>query len=159
DTAGSAGAAGRKRVFCLPIHAAANHGIRQRGSRRFQGEAQYVCPDCGAVMRACRWLPCCLALVAGGAEIPPAPVPPPDVAKATPTDAAIASAIAAHRQKAERYAAAGDLYAAAREWHILTLLAPGDAQYEARDEATRAALAQTVREQGQSDTAGVRDGA
>jgi tetratricopeptide (TPR) repeat protein len=109
-------------------------------------------------MRACRWLPSCLALVAGCAEIPPAPAPPAEVAKVTPTNAAIASAIVAHRQKAERYAAAGDLYAAAREWHILTLLAPGDAQYEARDEATRAAIAQAVREQLQVGNAAWRGG-
>ena len=84
-------------------------------------------------MRACAWLlSCCVALLAACAEIPTAPSPPADVAKISPTDAAIGSAIAAHRQKAERYTAAGDLYAAAREWHILVLLAPGDAQYEAR---------------------------
>ncbi len=110
-------------------------------------------------MRACAWLlSCCLALLAACAEIPTAPSRPAEVAKVSPTDAAIASAIAAHRQKAERDTAAGDLSAAAREWQILTLLAPGDAQYGARLQATRAAIAQGVREQLQIANAALRSG-
>lgn len=110
-------------------------------------------------MRACAWLlSCCVALLAACAEIPTASSPPAEVAKTSPTDAAIGSAIAAHRQKAERYTAAGDLSSAAREWHILALLAPGDAQYGARQEATRAAIAQGVREQLQIANAALRSG-
>lgn len=109
-------------------------------------------------MRGCRWLACCLALLAGCAEIPPAPAPSSEVARMAPTDTAIASAIAAHRQKAERYMAAGDLSAAAREWHILALLAPGDAQYGARREATHAAIAQAIGEQLQIANAALRSG-
>jgi len=106
-----------------------------------------------------RLLPCCLALMLGAcAEIPPAPAPQPEVAKASPADNTIGAAIAAHRQKAEHYAAAGDLFSAAREWHILTLLAPGDSQYSARQEAARAAIAQGVRDQLQIANAALRGG-
>src|SRR5436190_2581381 len=106
-----------------------------------------------------RLLPCCLALMLTAcAEMPPAPAPQPEVAKASPADTAIAAAIAVHRQKAEHDAAAGDLFAAAREWHILTLLAPGDTQYGARQEATRAAIAQGVRDQLQIANAALRSG-
>lgn len=110
-------------------------------------------------MRARAWvLTGCLALLAGCAEIPPAPAPTSEVAKLSPADAAIASAIAAHRQKAERYTAAGDFFAAAREWHILTLLAPADAQFSARRDAARASIAQSVREQLQIANATLRSG-
>lgn len=108
-------------------------------------------------MRARRWLlPCCLVLLAACAEMPPGPQP--ESVKASPADTAIASAIAAHRQQAEHDAAAGDLATAAHEWHILTLLAPGDAHFAARQVATRAAIAQGVREQLQAGDAALRAG-
>jgi tetratricopeptide (TPR) repeat protein len=102
-------------------------------------------------------LPCCLLfLLAACAEIPT--TPQPEAAKTSPADASIASAIAAHRQQAEHDASVGDLAGAAREWHILTLLAPGNAQFAARREATRTAIAQGVRENLQSGNAALRGG-
>ena len=117
--------------FAYPYMLRRNHGVRQRGSRRVQGEAQHVFVRTRGQVGAGRMrargllLPCCLALLAACAEAPPRPRRPAEVAKASPTDAAIASAIAAHRQQAERDAAAGRSAAAAREWQILALLAPG----------------------------------
>ena len=94
-------------------------------------------------------LPCCLLfLLAACAEIPS--TPQPEAAKPSPADTAIASAIAAHRQQAEHDASVGDLAGVEREWHILTLLAPGNAQFAARREATRTAIAQGAREHLQS---------
>ncbi|MEO8674617.1 MAG: hypothetical protein ABI569_03510, partial [Casimicrobiaceae bacterium] len=71
---------------------------------------------------------CCIVLLAACAEAPPRPAPPPAAPRASRVDAAIASAVAAHRQQAERYASSGDLAGAAREWQVVTLLAPDDAR-------------------------------
>jgi tetratricopeptide (TPR) repeat protein len=108
-------------------------------------------------MRARRWCwSCCLALLAACAETPPAPQT--EAAKTSPTDAAIAAAISVRRQQAERDASVGDLAAAAREWHILTLLAPGDAQFAAKRDAMRSAIAKGVREQLDAGNAALRSG-
>jgi tetratricopeptide (TPR) repeat protein len=104
-------------------------------------------------------LPGGLALLAACAEAPPRPAaPPPEVVKLSPTEAAIASAIAAHRLRAERDGARGDLAAAAREWQILALLAPDDARFRTQLDATRAAIDKGVREQLQAGNAALRAG-
>jgi hypothetical protein len=104
-------------------------------------------------------LPGGLALLAACAEAPPRQAAlPPEVVKMSPTDAAIASAIGAHRLQAERDAARGDLAAAAREWQILALLAPDDARFRAQLDATRAAIDKGVREQLQTGNAALRAG-
>ncbi len=78
-------------------------------------------------MRAPGWLPICGVLAARGvrrgAAAARARRPTPRGRRpTTPRRAAIAE----HRQHARRHAQAGDLAAAAREWQIVLLLAPGD---------------------------------
>ena len=101
---------------------------------------------------------CCVVLLAACAQIPPAPAPEPVIPKVSATDTAIASAIAAHRRQAERSASSGDLAASRREWQILALLAPDDAQIRAQLDATRAAIVDGVREQLQAGDAALRGG-
>jgi tetratricopeptide (TPR) repeat protein len=110
-------------------------------------------------MRARGFLwPWWVVLLAACAETPPRSAPPPEAAKATTAEVAVASAIAAHRKQAERDAAAGDLAAAQREWRILALLAPGNPQFRAQEEATRAAIEKGVVEQLQSANTALRAG-
>ena len=96
-------------------------------------------------MRASGWLPLCGALVlAACAEAPVqpgAPAPPRSAASD-----ATATAIAEHRELARRYAQAGDHGSAAREWHIVLLLAPGDGAAGKEYDAERAAIRQGVRD-------------
>ena len=101
---------------------------------------------------------CCILLLAACAEVPPRPAPPPEAPRVSAVDAAIAAAVAAHRQQAERYASAGDLAAAAREWQVVSLLAPDDAQARAKQDATREAIAQGVQDQLQAGNAALRSG-
>src|SRR4030095_4003396 len=96
-------------------------------------------------MRAPRWLPLCgLLVLAACAE---APVQPgaPAATRFAAGDAA-ATAIAAHRQRARGHGQAGDHASAAREWHIVLLLAPGDDAARKEYDAERAAIRQGVRE-------------
>lgn len=104
-------------------------------------------------------LPLGLALLAACAEAPPrSGESVPDAVKASPAEAAIVSAIAAHRQQAERDATRGDLAAAAREWQVLTLLAPDDARFRAQLDTTRAAIEKGIREQLQAGNSALRAG-
>lgn len=104
-------------------------------------------------------LPVGLALLAACAEAPPRPTPAPEAVRVvSPVETAIASALAAHRQRAERDAARGDLAGAAREWKIVALLAPDDAHVRAQLDAARAAIDKSVREQLQAGEAALRGG-
>ncbi len=107
-------------------------------------------------MRASAWLPLCGALVLGAcAEAtvqPAAPAP-----RSAAADAA-ATAAAEHRQLARRAAQAGDHASAAREWHIVLLLSPGDAEARKEYEAQRAAIRERVRENLQAGLAASRNG-
>ena len=117
----------------------------------------------GSQWTQCARAACCchvgLALLAACAEAPPrSGESAPDAVKASPAEAAIVSAIAAHRQQAERDAAGGDLAAAAREWQVLTLLAPDDARFRAQLDTTRAAIEKGIREQLQAGNSALRAG-
>ena len=100
-----------------------------------------------------------LALLAACAEAPlqPAAPPPVTIARAA-TDDATAAAIAEHRQLAQRHAQVGDHGAAAREWQIVLLLAPGDEVARKGQDAERAAIRQGVREHQQAGMTAWRNG-
>lgn len=93
-------------------------------------------------MRTCvAWITAALALVAC-APLPPTPDTIADLPSTSAKSPAIDQAIARHRQLARKYGDAGDLAAAATEWHILMLLDPQEPAYrEQRD----AALAERAR--------------
>ncbi len=108
-------------------------------------------------MRAPGWLPLCgLLVLAACAEAPLQPAAPP--APRSAVDGATAAAIAEHRQLARRYAQAGDHAGAAREWHVVLLLAPGDDAARKEQEAERAAIRQGVRDNLQAGLAASRNG-
>lgn len=109
-----------------------------------------------------RLLPPALALLlAACASVPPdsaAPAPPPRSAARFPHDERGAAVAASHRQLATQFAQRGDLAAAAREWHIVTLLDPDDEAARAELAATRTAIRQRVREHLQAAGAAERGG-
>lgn len=108
-------------------------------------------------MRAPSWLPLCgLLVLAACAEAPLQPAAPP--APRSAADGATAAAIAEHRQLARRHAQAGDHAGAAREWHVVLLLAPGDDDARKEQEAERAAIRQGVRDNLQAGLAASRSG-
>jgi len=108
-------------------------------------------------MRVRGCLACCGALLlAACAEAPVQP--PPAAAAPGPTRQAVDAAIADHRQKAQRHGEAGDHAAAAREWQIVLLLAPGDNAVRAQLEAARSAIRQGVRDNLQAGNAALRGG-
>ena len=107
-------------------------------------------------MRTSAWLPLCGALVlVACAE---APVQPTAPAPRSAAAEAAATAATEHRQLARRHAQAGDIAAAAREWHIVLLLAPGDAEARKEYEVQRAAIRERVRENLQAGLAASRNG-
>jgi tetratricopeptide (TPR) repeat protein len=71
---------------------------------------------------------------------------------------ASAAAIAEHRQVARRHAQAGDHASAAREWHIVLLLVPGDDAARKEYDAERAAIRQGVRDNLQAGLTASRNG-
>lgn len=78
--------------------------------------------------------------------------------RANPADDARAHAIARQMQLAYRAKDAGDLAAAANHWHIVVLLAPGEALYKREQEMVNAAIRQGVREQLQAGNAALKAG-
>jgi tetratricopeptide (TPR) repeat protein len=107
-------------------------------------------------MRASAWLPLCGVLVlAACAE---APVQAPAPAPRSPAADAAAAAAAEHRQLARRSAQAGDHAAAAREWHIVVLLAPRDEEAHKEYDAERATIRERVRENLQAGLTASRNG-
>ena len=101
----------------------------------------------------------CLGLLAACAEMPAPPVAPDtSSAPASVSDTEHARAIAHHRDQAQKYRQSGDLPAAAEQWHVVTLLAPGD-QGAARElAATRAAIEQGAKENLAAGNAALRAG-
>src|SRR5215475_8009929 len=107
-------------------------------------------------MRASGWLALCgLLALAACAEAPVQPAPP---APRSPTADAAAAAAAEHRQVARRSAQAGDHAAAAREWHVVLLLAPRDEEARKEYDAERAAIRERVRENLQAGLTAWRNG-
>src|SRR5258708_3878762 len=108
-------------------------------------------------MRVPGWLPLCgLLVLAACAEAPLQPAAPP-AARSAAADAT-ATAIGEHRQLARRHAQAGDHAAAAREWHIVLLLAPGDDAARKERDVERAAIRQGVRDNLQAGPAAAPHG-
>jgi tetratricopeptide (TPR) repeat protein len=98
-----------------------------------------------------------LALLAGCAELPPAPAP-----ESAPTPSAhdeqVRQAIARHRQLALQYKQSGDLFAAAAQWQVLTLLAPRDDSFRDELAAARVSIARRAQENLNAGTAALRSG-
>lgn len=112
-------------------------------------------------MRARHWLWSCGAvlLAACATEVPqPEMAPAVAVAKAPPVEGPATTAIAEHRLLAQRSAQAGDHAAAAREWHIVLMLAPGDENARVQFDAARSAIRQGVRDNLQAGNAALRGG-
>jgi tetratricopeptide (TPR) repeat protein len=108
-------------------------------------------------MRVPGWLQLCgLLVLAACAEAPLQPAAPPAPGSAAAD--ATAAAIGEHRQLARRHAQAGDHAAAAREWHIVLLLAPGDDAARKERDVERAAIRQGVRDNLQAGLAAARNG-
>ena len=98
-----------------------------------------------------------LGALAGCAEQPVAPTAPGAAAPApvvrpSPHDERVRQSIARHQQLAREYRQSGDLAAAAIQWQLVTLLAPGDSNARQELAATRAEIHRRVQE---SLTAGV----
>ncbi|MEO8303530.1 MAG: hypothetical protein ABI724_05385 [Betaproteobacteria bacterium] len=105
-----------------------------------------------------RLLLCGLLVLGACAEAPLQPSAPPVAMSREAPDEAAAAAIAHHRQLAQRSAAAGDHAVAAREWHIVLLLAPDDEAARKGQDTERAAIRQGVRENQQAGTNAWRNG-
>jgi len=106
---------------------------------------------------------CAIVLLGACAQAPMQPSAPhaphaPAPVAAPAIDPAIAGAVAQHRRNAQRDAKAGNLAAAEREWHVVTLLAPDDASARAQLDATRTAIGEGVRENLQAGLADMRAG-
>lgn len=99
-----------------------------------------------------------LLVLAACAEVPVQPAPAPAAVAKAPRDAAIEAAIADHRRAAQQRAQAGDHPAAAREWRIVLLLAPGDEAARAGHDAAQAAIHQGVRDHLQAGRAALKSG-
>ena len=96
-----------------------------------------------------------LALLAACAEVPPVPAP---ATRAAPHDEQLARAIARHQQLAQQYKQSGDLAAAAAQWQILTVLAPGEGTYSRELAETRALIDRRARENLAAGTAALKNG-
>lgn len=86
-----------------------------------------------------------LALLAGCAQLPPAPAPVPAV-RVSAHEEQVGRAIARHRQLALQSAQSGELAAAAAQWQILTALSPQDESFRRELADTRAAIDRRARE-------------
>jgi tetratricopeptide (TPR) repeat protein len=98
-----------------------------------------------------------LALLAACAQTP-VTQPAPDASRASGVDDVRAQAIARHRQLAQHAREKGDLAAAAVQWRVVVLLAPGEASYRAELEAVNGAIRQGVRDQLQAGNAAQKAG-
>ena len=107
-----------------------------------------------------RPLPLLLALLAGCAQVPPAPPPaaPPAPVHAVAPDPARADAVAKHRKLAEAARKSGDLAAAATHLQILTLLEPANDGWSRDLAAVRAAIARDARAEAQAGHAALAAG-
>jgi len=114
-------------------------------------------------MRTYRWvLPSCVVLLAACASAPPETAAPDPLVRVAPRPLPpaerIAAAAARHRQQAKQHAQAGDLAAAEREWHIVSLLDPGDEAARTELASTRTAIRQRTREHLQAGNTAMRGG-
>jgi len=87
------------------------------------------------------------ALLAACAQAPVTTNPSLDMPRTSPADDARTRAIAQHERLARQARDTGDLAAAAAQWHVVVLLAPGEPKYVREQEAVNAAIRQGVREQ------------
>ncbi len=116
-----------------------------------------------AVRLSCRSMTAGLALLAGCAQMPSAPPPAPApapvaVQRLSPQDERLRVAVAKHQQLANQAKQAGDLAAAATQFQILTLLAPGDATFRNELAATRAEIGRRVKENLAAGNVAMRSG-
>jgi tetratricopeptide (TPR) repeat protein len=99
------------------------------------------------------------ALLVACAQTPIATdAPTGPTSRASPGDDARAQAIARYAKLAQQARDAGDLAAAAAQWHLVVLLAPSDPKYRREQDAVNAAIRQGVREQLQIGNAAVKSG-
>lgn len=103
------------------------------------------------------WIVVPLALVAC-APLPPAPDIVAEPRSAATGSPAVEQAIARHRQLARQYGDAGDLAAAATEWHILMLLDPREPAFRQQRDAALAAKARATQESLDAGRAARRSG-
>lgn len=107
-----------------------------------------------------RPLPLLLVLLAGCAQVPPAPPPaaPPAPVPAVAPDPARADAVAKHRKLVEAARKSGDLAAAATHLQVLTLLEPANDGWSRDLAAVRAAIARDARAEVQAGHAALAAG-
>jgi tetratricopeptide (TPR) repeat protein len=106
-----------------------------------------------------RWLTAAAAaLLVACAQVPAPPTAAPAGAWPALSDTQRSQAIARHRELALQYGRAGDLPAAAAQWHVLTLLAPADDEFRRELAATRAAIGLGAKESLAAGTAALRAG-
>jgi tetratricopeptide (TPR) repeat protein len=99
-----------------------------------------------------------MALLAACAQSPVGTLPTQEVSHTGAAEDARAQAIARHRQLAQKARDGGDLAAAAVQWRIVVLLAPGENSYRAELDAVNAAIRQGVREQLQAGNGALKSG-
>jgi tetratricopeptide (TPR) repeat protein len=99
-----------------------------------------------------------VALVGACAQAPIETSAPLEIQGTGPASDPRALAIARHQQLAQRAREAGDLATASNHWHIVVLLAPGDAKYRLELETVNNAIRQGVREQLQAGNAALKSG-
>jgi tetratricopeptide (TPR) repeat protein len=114
-------------------------------------------------LSAAAWLRSALALalpvlLAACAQSPVVSPPAQEAPRAGSAEEARAQAIAGHRQLAQAAREKGDLAAAAVQWRIVVLLAPGESSFRAELDAVNAAIRQGVREQLQAGNAALKAG-
>lgn len=94
-------------------------------------------PPLGARVASSKVWPVVLVLVFLGACVQLGPTAPTLVDLPPQLRRAVAASIAEHERLALREEASGELLAASEQWHVLTLLAPGEERYQARLAALR----------------------
>jgi len=99
-----------------------------------------------------------VALLGACAQEPVVTDPALDVPRAGTSMDARGMAISRHRHLAEQARESGDLAAAAMQWHLVVLLAPGDPKYRRELDSVNAAIRQGVREQLQAGNAALKSG-
>jgi tetratricopeptide (TPR) repeat protein len=99
-----------------------------------------------------------VALLSACAQAPVVDNAPAEIPRTNPADDARGRAIAQHVRLAQKARDAGDLAAAAIQWHIVVLLAPDESRYRREQEAVNSAITQGVREQLRLGNAALKSG-
>jgi len=99
-----------------------------------------------------------LALLTACAQAPVDSPPAQEAPRAGSAEDVRTQAIAGHRRLAQQAREKGDLAAAAVQWKIVVLLAPGEPSYRAEQDAVNAAIRQGVRDQLQAGNAALKSG-